>query len=216
MKTTSQTNKAAAVGFWRWFAANADRLKMLYSAKLYEQLAGEMNRELDKIDSRLAWEIGGGLTLPSLLTISGEGSRELTNIAEFVVKSAPNLKDWEFYASRPARSAPNAVQFPGSAERYEASNWEFVPIERPERGRLDLIIVDDQLAAASRERALMAVSIYLDQALGEEKVEAWIGTLSVESRAAVLGKRAFKIEELPEYLLWVTHRENNPLKQTAG
>jgi len=54
-----------------------------------------------------------------------------------------------FYSSRPARPAPSAAQLPESGERFETSAGEFVSVERPERRRLDLVVV-----AASPERGI--------------------------------------------------------------
>jgi hypothetical protein len=150
-----------------------------------------------------------------LLTISAEGNAKLRQIADFMVERAPALGEWEFYSSRPARPAPRAVQLPESGERFETLEWEFVPIEQPGRGGLDLVVIDDQLARSDRESALKAVALYLDQLLGEDTVESWIGKFSVESRLAAHGKKSFKMAELSDYLLWVTHRQNNPLRRLA-
>jgi hypothetical protein len=212
---TSEPQSKTVKRFWQWFSANAEHLKVLYSTSQFEALAGEMNRELDRVEPQLAWEMGAGKKKPYLLTISAEGNPKLRQIADLMVDRAPALGEWEFYSSRPARPAPRAVQLPESGERFETSKWEFVPFERPERGRLDLVVVDDQLARSDRESALKAVSLYLDQLLGEETVESWIGRFSVESRLAAHGKKSFKMSELSDYLLMVTHRENNPLRRLA-
>jgi len=215
MKASSNRTKDAVIGFWRWFASNADRLKELHSSKQFGRLAEEMNRELDKIDRRLAWEMGCGLTRPFMLTVSGEGNPELRDLAESVINQSPKLNDWDFFSAHPSRPAPSAVRLAGSGEIFEASAWSFAPVERPERGQLDLIIVDDHLANSNRESALKAISIYLDQTLGEDTVESWIGMLSVESRSAAQGRKLFKMDELSDYLLWITHRENQPLTKPA-
>jgi hypothetical protein len=157
----------------------------------------------------------GGKKKPYLLTISAEGNPKLRQIADLMVERAPELGEWEFCSSRPARPAPGAVQLPESEERFETSQSEFVPVEQPERGRLDLVVVDDQLAGADRESARRAVSLYLDQLLGEDTVELWIDRFSVESRLAAHGKKSVKMAELSDYLLWVTHRETNPVRSPA-
>jgi hypothetical protein len=211
---TSESPQVDAVRrFWDWFTANAESLKALYSGSQFERLAGEMNRELDRVEPQLAWEMGAGKRKPYLLTISAEGNPRFREIADLMVDLAPDLGGWEFYSARPARPAPRAVRLPESGERFETSEWEFVPVERFERRGLDLVVVDDQLARSDREAALRAVSLYLDQLLGEDTVETWIGTLSVESRLAAHGKKSHKMTELPDYLLWVTHRETNPLRK---
>jgi len=202
--------------FWQWFGENADLLKTLYSGEQYGRLAEQVNRALDRVNPGLAWEVGAGQTKPYLLTISAEGNPELRDIAELMVQQAPPLEEWEFHSSRPASLAPKRVQLQERSESFDTSSWSFVPVERPEQGRLDLVIVDDELAASDRESAMKAVSIYLDQILGEDAVESWIGRFSLESRGAAHGKKILKLEELPDYLLWATHRESKPLKKTGG
>lgn len=142
--------------FWQWFTANAERLKILHSRGQFESLAEEVNQELDRVDPQLAWEMGAGKEKPWLLTISAEGNPKFREIANLMVEGAPELREWEFYSSRPARPAPATVRLPESGERFETSEWEFVPVEQSERGGLDLVVVDDQLARSDRESALTA------------------------------------------------------------
>src|SRR6266446_5696391 len=172
--------------FWQWFTANAERLKILHSRGQFESLAEEVNQELDRVEPQLAWEMGAGKEKPWLLTISAEGNPKFREIANLMVEGAPELRE-----------------------------WEFVPVEQSERGGLDLVVVDDQLARSDRESALKAVSLYLDEVLGEDTVEAWIGKFSVESGIAAHGKKSFKMSELPDYLRRATHRKTNPLKRLS-
>jgi hypothetical protein len=189
--------------------------KILHAKGQFESLAEEVNQELDRVEPQLAWELGAGKKKPWLLTISAEGNPKLREIADLMVEGAPELREWEFYSSRPARPAPAAVRLPESGERFKTSGWEFVPMEQSERGGLDLVVVDDQLARSDRESALKAVSLYLDEVLGEDTVEAWIGKFSLESRIAAHGKNSFKMSELPDYLRRATHRKTNPLKKLS-
>lgn len=207
----------AIARFWRWFGNNAERLKTLYSANQMERLMGEVNREIDKIEPELAWEMGPGKKKPYLFTVSAEGDRRLREIADLMIRLAPaNLKGWELYAARPARPAPGVVRLPESGESFETIEWKFIPLEHPASGTLDLVIVDDRLACSDRETALKAVSLYLDQLLGEETVEAWIGEFRIENSIAAHGNRAYKMVELPDYLLAATQRGRNPLKKPTN
>jgi hypothetical protein len=184
----------------------------LYENGSLEELARQLTHEINKIEPELAWELGPGKKEANLLTISAEGNRVLRQIADLVVQLAPSLKGWEFYSSKPARPAPEIVRLPQSGEVFVTSHWEFVPLEHCSSGRLDLIIVDDSLAQADREPAMKAVSIYIDQLLGEDTVERWIGTFEVSNRSNVAGKRSYKMIELPDYLDWATGRNENPLR----
>jgi hypothetical protein len=216
MGSNKETQLRAIRDFWSWFSVNAQTLQQLHRNREFTAVAREVNRELDKVEPQLAWEIGPGKNEPNLLTISAEGNATLRPFAEKMIELAPQLKGWEFHSSRPARHPPAVVRLPESAVAFETSGWEFLPVEQPERGWLDLVIVDNQLADCERELALKAVSIYLDELLGEDEVETWIGKFTIEDRDSARGKKAFKLTELPDYLLWATHREKSPLKKPGA
>ncbi len=213
LQKKTHSKKEAIESFWHWFAINAERLRNLYAAGDVETLTADIGRELDKVESHLAWEMGPGLKASSLFTISAEGDTELRKIAELMVQFAPTLSDWEFYSFRPPRPAPEKIQLPEEDVEFETSDWEFIPIEHAESGTLDLVILDEQLASSKREIALRAISIYLDQLLGEDTVEMWLGKFEVASRASEAAKKSYKISDLSEYLFWATHRENDPLRK---
>ena len=216
-RTSEQSSSQAISRFWRWFAANAERLKGLYSAGFLEELAAEVNRELDRIEPELAWEIGPGKNKPYLFAISGEGNPRLRELAELMIGLAPaGLGTWELYSARPSRPAPGVVRMPDSGEVFETIEWKFVPLEQSQSGRLDLVVVDDQLSRSDRDSALRAVSLYLDQVLGEDSVENWIGEFRVESPSSVIGKKLYRMAELPDYLLSVTSRKTHPLKRPTN
>jgi len=88
---TSEDQGKALRRFWQWFAANAERLKFLYSTSQFECLAAEMNRELDRVEPQLAWEMGAGKKKPYLLTISAKGNPRRRQIADLMLERAPEL-----------------------------------------------------------------------------------------------------------------------------
>ena len=202
--------------FWNWFGVNAKSLEILYTSDRLDLLSQQVNQELDKVEPQLAWEIGPGKNKSYLLTISSEGDRKLRQIADLMIQLAPTLQEWEFYSSRPSRPAPAVVRLPESGESFQTSEWRFIPVEQPRSGRVDLIVVDDKLAHSDHSSALKAISIYLDELLGEDTVEEWIGEFKVERMLAAHGKQTYEMTELPDYLLWATHRASNPLKKISN
>jgi hypothetical protein len=201
-----------AIGdFWIWFTCNREKLLSLYRDEQFEELGHQVADELGKIDAGLSWEMGPGKKTANLLTISAEGNPKLCGLAALMIQLAPPLRGWEFYSSRPPRPAPAIVRLPESGDSFETAQWQFVPVENADGGRLDLLIVDDQLARSDRETALRAVSIYLDEMLGEDMVQKWIGAFEIKNRLATHGKTTYKLIELPDYLEWATNRKRNPL-----
>jgi hypothetical protein len=206
--TTSQL----IVDFWVWFARNSRRIIDLYSRNQFKDLSDAVNHRIDKIDKQLAWEIGPGIHKPYLFTISCEGNLSLRPVAEEMIRTAPNLIEWEFYDSKPVRQPAARVRLPGRNLQFDTSGWKFVPLEHPDRGKLDLLIIDGPLARSETEASFRAVSIYLDQLLGEDTAEKWIGEISVGNPSESQHEKLYDMAELPDYLHWAIHRETGPLQ----
>lgn len=198
--------------FWDWFASNSSELIGLYAKRDFAALTEALNRELDKVSNELAWEIGPGKKKPYLLTISAEGNPSLRQLADTMIQFAPKVDGWEFYSSKPPRHPAGMVYLPERKTQFDTSTWKFIPLERPENGRLDLVILDEHLASANREAALKAVSIYLDELLGEDTVERWIGEFNIDSPFFRQAEKVYNTTEIPDYLYWATHRNTNPLQ----
>jgi len=202
--------------FWHWFAINTSGIANMYSNRAFDELSKSIGRELDKVEEQLAWEIGPGKSKQYLFTISSEGNPRLRQIAETMVRSAPELPDWEFYSSKPPRQPTGKVHLPERNIEFDTSGWKFIPLENPENGRLNLVVLDERLAFSNREAALKAVSIYLDELLGEDTVENWIGEFEVGSPDEAKVHKVHDMAEMPDYLYWATHREVNPLKKQVA
>jgi hypothetical protein len=198
--------------FWAWFAQNSSQIIDLYSRNDVMDLSDLINHQINKIDKQLAWEIGPGIHKPYLFTISSEGNFSLRPVAEKMIGAAPALIEWEFYYSRPSREPAARVRLPGRNLQFDTSGWKFVPLEHPDRGKLDLLIMDEQLARSEPEASLTAVSIYLDQLLGEDTVETWIGKFNIDNPSESHHEKLYDMAELSDYLYWAIHRETNPLK----
>jgi hypothetical protein len=210
MTAPTSSRHKAITEFWGWFAANVGALTAFYERDQMDVVTQEMNRALDRVNDDLAWELGPGLTKEYMLTISAGGDDELRGLADEMIALAPTLPNWEFYAARPARPAPPAVQLPDTDESFETKEWEFVAEVNAETGSLDLIIVSGDLARADKDAARTVVEIYLDHVLGEDAVERSLGEFRIESPVAAHGKNKFKIADLPAYLNEVTHRAGSP------
>jgi hypothetical protein len=196
--------------FWKWFVEQSTFLSSLHASGHMDRLAALVNGQLDKINPELAWELGPGKKTRNSFTITGEGNRSLRLLAERIIDAAPELKDWELYATKQPRAAPSTIRLPERNLELSTSGWEFSPIERPTEGRIDLLVISSDLASIEREAALRAVSIYLDDLLGEDTVEEWLGRFEVVADPPN-GKKKYALNEIADYLLWATHREKNPI-----
>jgi hypothetical protein len=201
---------ARTTRFWGWFRQNAGRIESLYDRGNLEELSSMMNLQLDAVAPGLAWEVGPGKRMEYSLTISAEGNSKLRSIVNEILRRAPKIRGWEFYGFKQRRPAPRAINLPERGLRVSTENWQFVPEEDRRRGRIHVTVLDDQLAEIGKQAALRAVSLFLDALLGEETVEEWLGQISVAAQGGTKTK-IHHISRLPDYILWATHREKDPL-----
>jgi hypothetical protein len=199
--------------FWTWFSENLLVIEALYTERKLAQLSNLIGQNLDKIDPRLAWEIGPGKQKQYLLTISGEGDVEMGDLAEQIIRAAPDVQSWEFYSARPARPGAARIRLPNRNLEFDTKGWMFSPIERADAGRLDLLIYDDALALSAPDDAVRAVWIYLGEILGDEDAERWIGEVNIGTAQVEQHDRIYGIAEIADYLYWATHRPDEPLRQ---
>src|SRR5215467_4907668 len=147
LKEEGQQSLLPAIrAFWHWFDMNSAKLINLHANREFDLLGKAVSSELNTVDKQLAWEIGPGENAAYLFTISSEGDAKLRQIAEMMIQLAPQLADWEFYSARPAREAPGKIRLPGRDVKLDTQSWKFAPVERTDTGRLDVIVIDDQLA----------------------------------------------------------------------
>ncbi|MGH9530768.1 MAG: hypothetical protein ACRD2Q_00135 [Terriglobales bacterium] len=193
--------------FWSWFRKRAPRLAEMYEANMLEELGEEVNRRLDTISGDLPWEVGPGRRKKYSLTLSPEGNPQLSILIQQMLDEAPNIHDWELYSSRQPRPPSRAIQLPERGLDFPTDQWRFIPEEDLATNRVHLKILDRRLASEDREAALKAVSIFLDQFLGEEMVERWIGMITVAKSSA--RRKSHPISELLDYIVTKSKRERN-------
>jgi hypothetical protein len=89
------------------------------------------------------------------------------------------------------------IELPGLSIRLKTENWVLRAEKNEDGKRVDLTVVNQQLAALSEAQALHAAFIYLDCALGEDMVEEWIGDIRI---AASWAGSTLKMSEIGECL----------------
>jgi hypothetical protein len=165
--------------FWVWFQNNETALREMLEGSNAEALRDAIEPQVAKIDKRLQWEVGPGKSKPFSLAISAGGHQDLRQTADEVCAKAPLSPSWEFYSFRQPRDIPPVIELLNPELSLATSNWLFRPRKARDNIRWDIIVVSDELAGLSENRALTAVFIYLDSVLGEKLVEQWIGDIRI-------------------------------------
>lgn len=188
--------------FWKWFHKHAFEIGNLLDAGKSDALAEAFRPRIDRLHPELDWEVGPGKSKTYMLTISSKSNRKLRQETERIVANAPQDLDWEFYASIQPRAPHRGVivRHQGRNLEVETESWGFLSEEDPERGKIHIVIVDEDLPLLPREAALHAVFIMLDALLGEDIVEQWIGTIEI-GKPDDSYETLRPIQELPGYVM---------------
>jgi len=103
-----------------------------------------------------------------------------------IISLAVNSPHWEFYPARQPREVPPQVELISKQLSFRTANWHFHAVPDRKTNRVDLFVINHQLAQVAENDALSAVFLFLDAALGEDLVEEWIGNIEILDEAGAL------------------------------
>lgn len=174
-------SKEAIDAFWAWWPTIKDKLDASISSRegFDDEIIEQMNAHVAAIGSDLDWELGKGLESEHHLCLSAKGDPVGRLLTERWLARGPGRDaTWEYHAARQAAPPGMSLEIAGHA--IELEDFVFTIEEDESREVLDIVgyhpsypnIEDEDL------RARM-MFIALDQALGEDGVERWIGSVGV-------------------------------------
>lgn len=161
--------------FWTWFAADEQRL--------FDQLqANELDAEelIDRIRSAapmLAWEL-----CPSPedgkegFALSSEGDSSKRFLVNFMIQRAPELQRWTLYSSKQA--SPDIAQAMVNLdedEDFAFADFRFGIAFDKESEQLEVQVHHPKFSVLPEDARMQLTFLALDNALGENLVESWIG-----------------------------------------
>jgi len=162
--------------FWRWFGANADKIRKGVERQDHQLIVGKLGDRLSKVHPTVVHEIGKPDADTVELIISADGMKEALPAVLALTRAAPKLPGFLFTAFRHRWPTLGLEildrKIDGGDVRYRsAANGE----------KLDLaIFVDGDFT--ERERSMIGF-LMLDQALGEYDVMTGVGAVSFEPTA---------------------------------
>ena len=167
--------------FWTWWADARDAIARDIPARQVARRAGEISSAVSAVDKRLAWELAPGKTAQHMLVVTPEGSAEVRPIAIAWLQGAPAADAiWEYCASRQP-GEPRTIVVGGTTvelqEMRTRSSWD---------GSRELLSVRlwhpafDSMPDTVRHQIAF---LFLDNVLGEDDVERWIGAIEIDEAA---------------------------------
>ncbi len=169
---------ARLAAFWVWWAGARDDIAHDIPIRLVARHAGAISAAVDAIDKRLAWELGKGQSSQHMLVVTPEGNAEVRPIALAWLQSAPPADaTWEFRASRQP-GEPKTLVVAGAT--IELSEVRVIGIWDESREVVDIFLwhpAFEPLADTARQQIAL---LFLDNLLGEDDVERWIGAIEID------------------------------------
>jgi hypothetical protein len=169
----------APTDFWRWWPGARERIAgAIESGGLDQPLIGEISGAVSSIDPGMAWELGPGRSSRYAFCVSPEGNAALRQAALRWLAAAPPVDaTWEYHASKQA--APTLTGLQVANHRFELDEMRAIASWDSVRRRLDVRLWHPQFDGVPPPVRLQVAFVFLDNLLGEEDVERWIGQIDL-------------------------------------
>ena len=166
--------------WWTAFREKADDMDALFTGRMEWDLAEWMHEHLGEIHPHLMWEFGPAVQQAGhRLVITPESRRHLRPLVAQLIRQAPELDGWEFYAYRLPESLDMTLRTVEARTggdirqtRFQATVGDF--------NRVDLFFYADQYTSDD-EDALNDVFVATETLVGEEILDHWIGGIEVDT-----------------------------------
>ncbi|MBL8683186.1 MAG: DUF695 domain-containing protein [Myxococcales bacterium] len=179
--------EGAIEAFWAWWPTVAQVIARSFRDKgLGQELIHAIAEHVAAIDDRLDWEFGPGVKSEHHFCLSGKGDPALRVVAERWLRGAPKGDPtWEFYASRQGNPR-GGMKLEINGFALELDQVAFVLEEDEGRERLHVKVFHPLFSKINDEQLAMRIAfIALDNTLGEDDVERWIGAIELGEGVAV-------------------------------
>jgi hypothetical protein len=145
---------------------------------LDQSVAGEISRAVSSIHPEMAWELAPGASAQHAFCISPEGRADLRPVALRWLETAPPADaTWQYHASRQPREALARLEIAGAqldlGEMRTIANWD------ASTRRLHVRLWHPQFEGIPPGVRLQVAFLFLDNLLGEDDVERWIGQVDL-------------------------------------
>jgi Family of unknown function (DUF695) len=182
--------------FWNWWETAKGPVADAIEACKLADFSAAISERVHAIDPALAWELGPGVKSSHHLCVTSEGNGRLRITAERWLSRAPSPDAiWEYYPARqPSRGDPKLTLKLADVElEYKDARYGLAVDEA--RRVVHVVVFHPKFRDLADEQRATATMLMLDDALGEDGVERWLGNLrntdvsdeAGETRSALIG-----------------------------
>jgi hypothetical protein len=166
--------------FWTWWAGARDRVAMAIANGGFDKaLVDEISRAVQKVHPDLAWELAKGHAAEHAFCVSPEGNAAIRPAAlRWLASAPPPDATWEYHASRQASPLSGAAIDAGG-HTFELESMRAITSWDERRRRLDVRLWHDEFTRAPLPVRQQVAFIFLDNLLGEDEVERWVGQVDL-------------------------------------
>ncbi|MBN4081523.1 peptidase S41 [bacterium AH-315-C07] len=163
-------NEIKIENLWKWFIANEQQI---IDSVENESVPDYIVENLDNLIldiGMFTWEIGPGKIKPWFLTISPNGDKDLIKVSQKIIDYAPDLNNWEYNYSKPAKEWDRKFTIYDSnmdEQDIDASNWKYVALPY-EDDKIELILEAKNIAHLDNDTAATAANLFVTNEIGEE------------------------------------------------
>ena len=170
----------AIADFWKWWVTANQAFARTFTERLplENDLIEALSAKVAAIEPSLDWEFGAGVESEHQLCLSGKGDPVMRLVAERWLASAPpGDATWEYHASRQPSEAVDMTLTIGGHE----VSFGLITFAVARDASRELLDLEGWHPAFSRieeaELRMRILFLSLDQLLGEDGVERWIGSI---------------------------------------
>ena len=165
--------------FWTWWPANRDRIAAAITSGGFDgRLIEDISRAVRTIDPAMAWELSPGRSAQHAFCISPEGNAALRPAAlRWLAAAPPADATWEYHASKQA--APSLTGLKVGNATFDLQAMRVIGSWDETRQREDVRLWHPGFAGSPEAVRIQVGFIFLDNLLGEDAVERWVGQVDL-------------------------------------
>jgi hypothetical protein len=170
--------------FWQWWSSVKDHVAAAIANRTLGQspLVGYITTAVHNLSPDFAWELGPGRSSQHNLTVTAEGNLRVRRLtAQWLAAAPPPDGTWEYHDSRQPSSH---LHLEIGGHRFAPEDFAISAGYDENRERFAVVLSHPEFSKADDRLGLQAAFLTLDQLLGEDDVERWIGTIDASKSLA--------------------------------
>jgi hypothetical protein len=163
--------------FWLWWSTARAPLAAAIESRAVDEWVPRISEQVRAVHPKLAWELGPGVKSAHHLCVSADGDAGLRVTTERWLSRAPAPDAlWEYYPAKQPRPRGDAKLTLRLGEVDLAyADVRFALHVHPIRRVVHVVVFHPKLHELDEARRGLATMLFLDDVLGEDGTERWLG-----------------------------------------